>query len=275
MSPASPLEPVSLLARTEHEVLPAMGSKYCSVATNSRLADVMAGNDRVAVVGLPCHIHGVRKAQRSIPQLKEKVVLCISLFCGMVQTLQGTLVLLKSRGIHPEEVIEIRYRGSGWPGSLQVSLRDGQTYSEPYKSYYGRYFTSFFPHRCTLCTDGVGELADISCGDAWLPEYESDDHGTSLLIARSRKGTDLLSLAVPADITLSPTTAAKVRESQEQMLTFKKRGAAARARLCLLARRRVPCYVEELPAARIIDYVDAIKFYLKHFVYRLLAGSGR
>jgi hypothetical protein len=37
---------------------------------------------------------------------------------------------------------------------------------------------------CDYCDDVVAELADLSIGDAWLPEYIPDGGGTSLIIIR-------------------------------------------------------------------------------------------
>ena len=43
-----------------------------------------------------------------------------------------------------------------------------------------------------MCTDAVCELADISFGDAWLPELSNDKIGTSLVISRSETGEEVL-----------------------------------------------------------------------------------
>ena len=46
----------------EDDLYAVMGSKYCPVPLCSVLREVKR-NDRIAIFGLPCHIHGVRKAQ--------------------------------------------------------------------------------------------------------------------------------------------------------------------------------------------------------------------
>ena len=40
---------------------------------------------------------------------------------------------------------------------------------------------------CNFCDDVVGETADLTIGDAWLPQFEADDNGTNLLIFRNKK----------------------------------------------------------------------------------------
>ena len=39
---------------------------------------------------------------------------------------------------------------------------------------------------CDFCDDIVGELADVSFGDAWLDKYKSDSKGTNLIIIRNK-----------------------------------------------------------------------------------------
>jgi len=38
---------------------------------------------------------------------------------------------------------------------------------------------------CDYCDDVVGETADISIGDAWLPQYTCDSAGTNILVVRT------------------------------------------------------------------------------------------
>lgn len=47
-----------------------------------------------------------------------------------------------------------------------------------------------------MCCDRTAELADISCGDAWLPELADDTVGSSVLIARTPRGQDIIRQAV-------------------------------------------------------------------------------
>ena len=45
------------------EPVSATKSKYCPVPANVRIKKILRRNGKFAVVGLPCHIHGVRKAE--------------------------------------------------------------------------------------------------------------------------------------------------------------------------------------------------------------------
>ncbi|OFV67263.1 MAG: coenzyme F420 hydrogenase subunit beta [Candidatus Syntrophoarchaeum caldarius] len=75
MKKDNPLEPEPFIARTREEVIEARGSKYCPVPANVALKEILNSKEgeKFAVVGLPCHIHGLRKAQQVNEKLKEGV----------------------------------------------------------------------------------------------------------------------------------------------------------------------------------------------------------
>lgn len=270
MNPDSPLEPLTFLATTEEEIFEARGSKYCPVAANRSLRDVLATDGRYALVGLPCHIQGLRKAQARNHNLRDKVPICISIFCGLNMSPKGTRVMLRRNGISVENVSHIRYRGAGWPGGLQVELQDGQTYAKPYRKYFDAHFMCYEMHRCNLCTDSFGELADISCGDAWLPEYEgSDDQGTSVVVVRSKRGREFLSVIGPGVLALDPLSIDKAMQSQRQALVWKKDWMNAKSALCKLTGRKVPTYVNDLPPTRLIDCLGWTRTNLSRNMNRL------
>ena len=54
------------------------------------------------------------------------------------------------------------------------------------------------PFRCSICPDGMGEFADISCGDAWHNYKDNGDPGQSTIIVRTLRGREILERAVAA-----------------------------------------------------------------------------
>jgi coenzyme F420 hydrogenase subunit beta len=270
MNPEAPLEPLPYLATTEEEILASVGSKYCPVAANLRLRDVLSSDGKFALVGLPCHIHGLRKAQTRNRKLREKVAFCISIFCGLNMSPAGTRVMLNRRGVPIENVTQIKYRGTGWPGRLQVEMLDGQTLSEPYLDYFDNHFMCYELHRCNLCCDSFGELADISCGDAWLPEYKSsDDRGTSVVVVRSERGSDLLSLVGSEVLALERLSIDKAVQTQRLALVWKKEWLRAKAALVKLSGREVPTYEHDLPPARLSGYLGWNYTIFSRYLHRL------
>lgn len=194
MKKNQPLEPEPFIARTKEEVFSAIGSKYCPVPTNILLKEILKKDGKFAVVGLPCHIRAIRKAEMMNPKLREKIVLHFGLFCSGVKSFFGTEYILKRMAIKKENIKSIKYRGKGWPGYMQIELRGGKRVHLSFfdSIYYGGAFGMLFKNiACIFCKDCTAELSDISFGDAWGIE-KNDTKGTSLIIARTKTGIELL-----------------------------------------------------------------------------------
>jgi coenzyme F420 hydrogenase subunit beta len=269
MKAGSPLEPMPILATTEEEIRSATGSKYCPVVANLRLRDILDGHGRYAVVGLPCHIHGLRLAQVHIPALREKVAVSIALFCGLNMSPLATRVALRRRELPLDEVAELRYRGNGWPGGLQVSFRNGETYAEGLFSYFSTHFSAYQMHRCWLCSDAYGELADLSCGDAWLPEYtDSDAEGTSIVIVRDARGQSVLSSVAAEVLELTPLPPYMAIESQRTAVRWKKDRLRAKASLARLAGWQTPRFEHPLPAPGLREFAGVAAQLVRRYLHR-------
>jgi len=242
-----PLEPQPFIARTKEELLSASKSKYCLVSMNEALRQILEEDGRFAVVGLPCHIHGVRKAERACKILQERIVLRVGLMCSRTANFLGTEFLLEKMRIRKEQVIELAYRGKGWPGSMSIKLMDGSNLRIPCVGWnaYWPIFSSFFftPMRCIMCPDHTNELADISLGDAWLPELKHERFGESIIMARTKAAEKLLTLASSAGaIYIRPVGPEKVKQSQAEPLKFKKDDLGARLTTLRSVGKEIPIF---------------------------------
>jgi coenzyme F420 hydrogenase subunit beta len=235
MDEKNPLEPQPFIAKTANEIISASKSKYCPVPVNVGLKEIMKENGKFAIVGLPCHMHGVRKAEKIVKKLGEKIVLHIGIFCSHTLNFLATEFLLESLGIKKENVRKLSYRGYGWPGMLSVELNDGNQCAArasihiPFIHFGRMHILHFFiPQRCLMCTDQSCELADISFGDAWLPDFKHDKVGTSVIISRTEKAEKILQLAAQkGEIKLDKLSRNKLVQSQKEVLRFKKKTVKA------------------------------------------------
>jgi len=251
------LEPLPFIARTKEEIVSSSKSKYCPVPANVALGEILKEDGRYAVVGLPCHIHGVRKAEEADSTLKAKIFLHLGIFCIHTPSFLATEFLLWQRGIAKRDVAKIDYRGEGWPGGVSIYLRDGHRIFIPYFDIWKPLNLAFFHRRCTLCCDGACELADISFGDAWAPEFSNDKKGTSAIISRTPKGEELLQHMVAKEIIkLNSTTAAKLSQTQQNFHSKK-----ATIKLYMLyekiLRHKVPEYNTGLVKLKPMDIIDS------------------
>jgi coenzyme F420 hydrogenase subunit beta len=240
-----PLEPEPFIARTNDEIIEAAKSKYCPVPANIALKEILQRNGKFAVVGLPCHIHGVRKAETVSKGLKERVAFHFGIFCSQMDSFKSTQFLLTKLGIERRAVASIRYCGAGWPGEVKIRLRNGDEKTiPPTSALWASCHCSllFSPARCLLCNDVTNELADISFGDAWLPEImATEQEGKSIVIARSAQGEALLHRASSGGIIeLQDVDAGDVIRSQKRFLHFKKIDLEGRIQLRGLFKKKSP-----------------------------------
>ncbi|CAJ36737.1 putative coenzyme F420 hydrogenase, beta subunit [Methanocella arvoryzae MRE50] len=275
MSKDNPLVPEPFIARTQEEIIEASCSKYCPVPVNMALKELVktGSKETIAVVGLPCHIHGLQKAKYK--GLFKCNLIFFGIFCGHTPSFNATQWLLRQNGINVADVKQIEYRGKGWPGSMTVTCMDGSKVSLDYHMYwdsgFGKYF---FPPRCTLCYDGTAEFADISFGDAWLPRFKNDRIGTSVIISRTSVGDRLLSQC-KGIIELQKVDRDEVVASQRSMLAYKKKGYSARKAIRRFTQHKTPDYNITEVKPKFVDYLGAISVYVslwmaKHHLWPLL-----
>jgi coenzyme F420 hydrogenase subunit beta len=222
MDENNPLEPKPFVARTKEQIIESAQSKYCPVPLNILLKYAVESNERIAIVGLPCHINGIRTAQKFNKKLKENIVFCFALFCNHTPNMNATTLLLDRYNIKKENLTSFSYRSNGWPGSMTIKT-EKQTLNIPqgiHWKFIGSYF--FYPNHCIVCNDTLGELADASFGDAWLPEYVNDKKGTSIIVIRNEKLIQMIT-DMKSDLDLKEVDASTVIKSQSTLLYIKKK----------------------------------------------------
>ncbi|MCU1325104.1 MAG: hypothetical protein JWN34_474 [Bryobacterales bacterium] len=206
-------------SHTRAELLSRTGSRYAPSSPCDRLAEVEASDVPCVFIGKPCDAAAVSMLSGEREQLRRRLGLVLTFFCAGTPSSDGTVKLLESLGVEPAEVADLRYRGEGWPGVFRATLHNGVT-TEPlsYEQSWGK-LTSFRPLRCNLCPDGLGRLADISCGDPWHQPTGADP-GRSLVIVRTERGRSILRQAVEAGyIHLTPSSAESVMQAQTNLLS--------------------------------------------------------
>jgi coenzyme F420 hydrogenase subunit beta len=245
-----PLSPQPFIARTREEIISASKSKYCPVPVNSGIKELLKSKGRFAIVGLPCHIQGFRKASMVNYKLNEKIVLTFGLLCSNNRNFFAIDYLLSILHIKRNQVAKLDFRGEGYLGNLSIILKDRRKISVPYL-WYNRWLRSFFYlQRCTLCTDHTSELSDISFGDNCMPDYHKESIGSSIVICRTKTGEKFLESAYKTNcIELTKADPVEVIRSKMTVLKQKKRYLKARLTIVTLLGKKVPFY-PQLPSTR-------------------------
>ena len=269
----NPIQPKAILATTTEEIVAAAGSKYCSAHIGDPLSEICNLDGKFAVVGLPCHIHGIRKWEQMAPGMKEKIVLHFGLYCANTNTIFGTEYFLRQYNIDPERVKNIKYRGDGWPGKFVVTLNDGtveeirrgttETTLKGKLLFSSAFHYDFQMPRCLTCIDLTSELADISFADPWNKRFlQKENKGKSMLVIRNEIGMQLIEKAVlNGIIKIEEADANEVRLSQN--LEFKQR-APSRVWIRQILGLPVPVYKGKSYKKRVRDVFSYSNYFMSY-----------
>lgn len=262
MKKNNPLEPEPFIARTIDEVIEAAKSKYCPVAANIALKDIIEAKEgeKFWVVGLPCHIHGIRKAQKLNSKLRDRITLCLGIVCNHAPTFRATDFMLKKYGVKKQDVHRLNYRGEGWPGGFRLNLKNGIEISSISNEYWAAGFGAYFySNRCTVCCDQTCELSDISFADAWLPELKEDHIGTSICVTRNHFAEKILQDMVEKSLLfLDEADRVKFIRTQSKKVLETRKKIKSRMTIMKLFKKSVPNYNTKLIEPGLIDYINSL-----------------
>ena len=259
-----PFEAHAVVVRNKQRIFRSMGSKYLPVEFSAALRQIIRDNSikRVGIVGLPCHIEGIRRASMVIPKLRRKIGLMIGLFCKQTKNLQFTDTILAKIGVEKEQVRAIKFRGDGWPGYIRVTLKNGDTIRYPYEAFNSLWATfSCSPVHCFLCTSPMAESADVSVGDAWLDEYQGDNAGISLFLVRTEAGVKIVDQAIRDErIHIKAVDSSRVVDAQPRFVVIaKKVNLECRLRVLKLFERRIPnLHIKQTRYGTLRGYLEAL-----------------
>jgi coenzyme F420 hydrogenase subunit beta len=184
-SKSEPWKGEAYLARTREEVRECAGSFYNQTLA---LAHVdfegydLPPNPRIAVVGTPCEIEGI-KAMQARPwtwgsSRVEAITLTIALLCTKSFNYDKLMLeeIRDKRGVDLEEVGRVDVMR----GKLIVQDREGETiFEEPIRDFYGAALKG-----CDECADFMGHAADLSVGSVGSTD------GYSSVLIRTEEGLE-------------------------------------------------------------------------------------
>ncbi|TRY18627.1 coenzyme F420 hydrogenase [Tessaracoccus rhinocerotis] len=215
MEKAEPWTNSTVVSSDRAGILGNSGSRYAPSSPVEALREIEASDRPCVFIGKPCDVAAVRELRRTRPQLDRNLGLVLSFFCAGTPASAGTLHVAEHLGFHdPSSIESIKYRGDGWPGRFRVRDSAGEHGSLSYEESWGMLARQHRQLRCHMCPDGLGELSDITGGDAWHRKAEGGD-GVSLVLARTELGRRTVLQAEAAGyLTLAPSDVQKVVDAQ-------------------------------------------------------------
>ncbi|PKL61466.1 MAG: 4Fe-4S ferredoxin [Methanomicrobiales archaeon HGW-Methanomicrobiales-2] len=217
---------------TPEEVRTGAGSAYYPVEISAVIRQVIEVPGRYAVTGLPCFLKAIRLAQQRNKKLRERIVVTVGLVCGQLKSRHFTDYIATLAGVQGE-VTAVRYRGKNpdHPASnfyFSFMAADGEEHKIFWNEGISEAWTNrwFTPAACSYCDDVFAECADVTCMDAWLPEYSRDSRGTSLVLVRSQAMREMVERG--QGISLDPIPVERVIQSQAGVVAIKRQHLACR-----------------------------------------------
>ncbi len=232
----------TVVSRTRDEIVRRTGSRYAPSSPCEGLQLIEEADGPCVFIGKPCDVAAVAELRKTRLNLDRNLGLVLTFFCAGTPSTAGTLTLLDELYGGTDGLTDLRYRGGGWPGQFKGSFETaGRGAAFTYLESWGR-LTGFRPLRCNLCPDGLGRLADLSCGDAWHRYYNDGDAGRSLVLVRTSRGRELLHRAMRSGfVTLQECGKADVLAAQASLLQ-RRRELHGRVLALTIAGIPVPAY---------------------------------
>lgn len=190
----APMKPEPFIAHTKADILSGKSSKYCVVSLDGILTEIKQTPGRYVIVGLPCHIHAIRKCIDVDKQVRDRIVGCFAIYCSVNKTMDSQRYLLYRYGVDEKILKDFAYRDDGCLGSMHFRDGKGENIVKPiyYLDYWFGMRSFFSIPRCGLCNDFFGELADVAFGDLNRGKETDDPIGINTLMSRSQYWDELL-----------------------------------------------------------------------------------
>ncbi|MDT8365182.1 MAG: Coenzyme F420 hydrogenase/dehydrogenase, beta subunit C-terminal domain [bacterium] len=198
MMPGNPPRGDVLLALDQKDLMVSQKSKYTPIPILKAIREIRKVDGNVAVVGLPCHIHGLLNLVDLFPELRKKLRFRIGLICDRIMTTAAIDFLIgKTAGKRSCELVFRDKTRPSYPGNVtvatdlgRVSVRDARDRID---------IKDFFtPARCRICFDKMNIFSDVTVGDPHGIDGIDRINGESLVLVRSRVGRMLIESAMEA-----------------------------------------------------------------------------
>jgi len=195
MDPSKPWRNKTVVSRNCNDVILQSGSRYGSSSPCEGLRSIEDSDQVWMFIGKPCDVAAVRQLQASRSKLRNNLRYILTFFCAGAPHSDATLELTRELSVATDSIKSIRYRGNGWPGEFTVVDENGVQHQMSYAESWSR-LQQGRSLRCHICPDGLGELGDISCGDAWDVYAGDDNPGLSYVLSRTDIGHRLVQEAM-------------------------------------------------------------------------------
>lgn len=191
-----PIATTTVINKSVEEVLKCQGSRYCHSAPLYHILESVVPFETYAFVGKPCDVIILKNYIKKYKKLTN-IKYTLSFFCAGTPSREANMSLIAGLGELHSDVRHVQYRGNGWPGQYILETSDRRVIKKDYIQVWMKYLGREVQAVCRFCFDGIGEAADISCGDYWhlspqgTPVFDETE-GVNVVFAWTEKGRTIL-----------------------------------------------------------------------------------
>lgn len=183
------------ISRSIDEIKAGSKTKYYPVEFSEVLTIVKNTPGRYAIIGIPSFIMAIRLLSEKDDIIRDRIKFTVGLICGHQKSSRFAESLAWQVGIKPGNLKYINFRKklhdrpSDDYAVEMTGIIDGKdvTIVKSIKELIGQdWGQGYFKVKASDYSDDVmNETADITIGDAWLPEYTKDWQGNNVVIVRN------------------------------------------------------------------------------------------
>ena len=201
------------------------GSIYHNLPKDKAIQLLRENEGRYVLAAIPCELEGLYNyVFNREPHLRERIHTTIGLLCGWQYNWHSIRAICEYKGVDPDRIVDISYRGDGPIGKLRILTDDGTEATASRRLDFGyqvAFDRTFNTPRCHLCVNHSNFLADVVVGDAWLASTLGTKTGISLVINRREESAKLVrGLADRGKVVFTDVTVNEIRESQKPSIAF-------------------------------------------------------
>lgn len=219
------------ISHTVDELKTGAKSKYYPVEMSEVLTYVREHEGRYLFIGIPCFVKAVRLLCREDEILDERIRYCVGLVCGHLKSDFFARAEAWEAGVPLDRIkrVDFRHKTPGTPASdyaIQADRTDGQPpvikrTAELSTTNWGLGYFKY--NACDYCDDVLAETADITFGDAWLPQYVQDGEGCNVIIVRNKAIQELIERH-RSELVLHDSTPQEIYQSQAGGFRHRRQG---------------------------------------------------
>lgn len=217
------------IAFTVEDIQKSRGSAYYPTELSAVVRYILGHEGKYAVIGVPCFVKALRLAQRRNKLLRERILVIVGLTCARMKSAHYTDYIAYLSGLN-EKLHCVRYKNTDLSRPPQSHAYqfygENEAHTMINHKISGSIFSSglFGLSACKYCDDMIGECADITFMDAWLPEYtKTEPRGTNIFVVRSPLAYTLLEEGnLSGELSIHPLPIEKVIASQGGLVRRKR-----------------------------------------------------